>query len=218
MIKKFTILGERCSGTNFLEELILANFDIDITWEYGWKHFFGTYEFNKSENENETLFIGIVRHPITWLNSFFKIQYHIPNSPKPIHNFLFDEFYSIDNDNVKIDTNIITKKNYKNLFELRFVKNYYLLNSMPNNVQNYILINYENLRDNTENILNLIQSRFNLTKKFKQYKNIKYYKKEKNKLYSKKTSINIPPLYQLLCIKYLNKQQEKRLGYNLNIT
>jgi hypothetical protein len=88
---------------------------------------------------------------------------------------------------------------------------------MPNNVQNYILINYENLRDNTENVLNLIQSKFNLTKKFKQYKNIKYYKKEKNKTYSKKSSMIIPQLYQLLCIKYLNKQQEKRLGYVLNI-
>ena len=39
MIKKFTIYGERCSGTNYLENLILVNFDVNLTWEYGWKHF-----------------------------------------------------------------------------------------------------------------------------------------------------------------------------------
>ena len=70
MIKKFTILGERCSGTNYLEELITSNFDIDVTWDYGWKHFFGFYNFKKTNEEDETLFIGIVRHPISWINSF----------------------------------------------------------------------------------------------------------------------------------------------------
>lgn len=216
MIKKFTILGERCSGTNYLEELLLANFDISVTWEYGWKHFFGKYDFKKTENENETLFIGIVRHPVEWLNSFFKNQHHVPNAPRPIHNFLFDNFYSICK-NEQTDMNIFTNKKYKNIFELRFLKNYYLLNSMPNNVQNYILITYENLRDNTASVLDLIQSKFNLTKRSEEYKNITYYKKEKNKFYSKKSNMVIPPLYQKLCTRFLNKQQEQRLGYNTKI-
>ena len=41
MLKKYTIYGERCSGTNYLESIININFDSNITWEYGWKHFFG---------------------------------------------------------------------------------------------------------------------------------------------------------------------------------
>ena len=45
VIKKVTIYGERCSGTNYLEELIVSNFDVKITWEYGWKHFFGFNNF-----------------------------------------------------------------------------------------------------------------------------------------------------------------------------
>ena len=40
-IKNFTIFGERCSGTNYVQQLILKNFDTEITWKYGWKHFFG---------------------------------------------------------------------------------------------------------------------------------------------------------------------------------
>ena len=37
-LSKFTIYGERCSGTNYLKKLVLKNFDVDITWDM--KHFF----------------------------------------------------------------------------------------------------------------------------------------------------------------------------------
>lgn len=220
MIKNFTILGERCSGTNYLEELINNNFNIDITWKYGWKHFFGFYNFQKNQEEDETLFIGIVRHPIYWINSFFKEQHHIPNKPKDLKSFLFDEFYSIIHDNNneihKEDLNYITGKKYKNIFELRFLKNFYLINTMPNNVKNYILINYENLRDNTNNVLTMIEQRFSLIRKFPMYKNIKYYKNNKNENYNKK-NIEIPTKYQIICALKLNKIQEAKLGYNINV-
>jgi len=216
MIKKFTILGERCSGTNYLEELITDNFNIQITWDYGWKHFFGFYDFKQSEEENETLFIGIVRSPIEWIDSFFLSQHHIPNKPKPLYNFLFDEFYSVD-DNKKIinkDLNYITKQKYKNIFELRFLKNYYLLRIMPTKVKHFILINYENLRDNTENVLDMIKTKFTLEKKYPIYKNISYYKKEKKSKYIKK-GIKLSTINQRLCVKYLNLAQERALGYIL---
>jgi hypothetical protein len=216
MVKKFTILGERCSGTNYLEELISNNFNIEITWEYGWKHFFGFYDFKQTNEENETLFIGIVRNPIEWLDSFFSEQHHIPNRPKPVNNFLLDEFYSVDNNKniIKEDLNYLTKKKYKNIFELRFLKNYYLLRVMPTKVKNFILINYENLRDNTENVLDMIMTKFNLEKKSPVYKNISYYKKEKKSKYVKK-SLKLSKITQLLCVKLLNLRQEQALGYVL---
>ncbi len=39
VLTKIQIYGERCSGTNYLEDVITKNFNVDITWEYGWKHF-----------------------------------------------------------------------------------------------------------------------------------------------------------------------------------
>lgn len=218
MLKYFSILGERCSGTNYLEELINTNFEINITWNYGWKHFFGFYDFKKTEDEDETLFIGIVRHPIYWLNSFFREQHHIPNNPKTIESFLFDKFYSVDdnNDIIKEDLNYLTKKVYKNIFELRFLKNYYLINTMPNNVKNYILINYENLRDNTNDILLMIETKFKLNRKTKIYQNIKYYKNKKDEKYLKK-NISLPIKYQLLASIHLNKFQENKLGYDMKL-
>ena len=48
----------------------------------------------KKQN-NDTLFIGIIRNPIYWLNSFIQQPYHIANKNKNLNNFLFSEFYSI---------------------------------------------------------------------------------------------------------------------------
>jgi hypothetical protein len=73
-IRRYTIFGERCSGTTFLNSLMAANFDVKLTWEFGFKHFFG---FNALENSDDTLFIGIIRHPHTWLNSFYKNPWHV---------------------------------------------------------------------------------------------------------------------------------------------
>ena len=93
-IKKFAILGERCSGTNFLEELITHNFHVLYTTEYGSKHFF-CFDDYSNKNTRDTLFIGIIRNPIYWLNSFSKEQYHVPeHNRKNLTSFIFNEFYS----------------------------------------------------------------------------------------------------------------------------
>ena len=39
-MKQVTIYGERCSGTNYLQQLLLLNFNVEITWVCGWKHFY----------------------------------------------------------------------------------------------------------------------------------------------------------------------------------
>ena len=159
MIKYFTIYGERCSGTNFLKSAVEENFDLEFTNKYTWKHFFGHYKFEKNIEEDETLFIGIVRNPIEWIDSFYKKLHHIPNdNKKNIYTFLFNIFYSIYDDKTEImeDRHLKTNNRYKNIFELRNIKNDYLLNEMKLNVKNYLLIRYEDLRDNYDIVLNFL--------------------------------------------------------------
>ena len=86
-IKKFTIYGERSSGTNFLEKSISINFDVNYTKEFGNKHFFCFDDCCKSYSDN-TLFIGIIRNPVYWLNSFIQQPYHIPNHNKTVSNYI----------------------------------------------------------------------------------------------------------------------------------
>lgn len=213
MCKKFTIYGERCSGTNYLEQLMTTNFNIEVTWDYGWKHFFGFHNFSNTEEEDNTLFIGIIRHPVSWIDSFFNNQHHIHHHIDDINTFLTTEINSFNNSiEIMNDRNYMNGKRYKNVFELRFYKNYYLINIMPQKVKNYILIRYEDLSSSTINILMNIETKFNLKRKLPEIKNVKYYKYEKNKKYTKK-KINLPKIIIIFIMKHINKIQEKKLGY-----
>lgn len=194
-MKKVTIYGERCSGTNYLEELLLINFDIELTWDYGWKHFFG---FNDLNNSDDVLFIGIVRNLYDWVNSLYRDKHHLPSSlTKDINTFLSGEFYSlkynskrkITNIEIMEDRNIETKERYKNIFELRCVKNKFLIEKMPTLVKNYCLITYENLTTNFIDIMNKIKNHGLTIKKNIEFPiNISYYRKEKDKKFIKKVN------------------------------
>ena len=227
-IKKFAILGERCSGTNFLEESIKNNFNINYTTEYGNKHFFC---FNNYPNNEDTLFIGIVRNPIYWLNSFSKELHHVPKINKNIQNFFLNEFYSVlDDQDTKrsmFDFNIFSKpeilntkdlnylngNKYKDIFELRIMKNNYLMNIMPYKVKNYILINYESLLYNYDETLNKIQQNFNIVKKNEAYVKIKKYKKSDSYNFQQQRIITLNNKLINYIWQNLNAEQETALGY-----
>jgi hypothetical protein len=211
MVKNFTIYGERCSGTNYLEQLIVSNFDIPVTWDYGWKHFFGFSNLTKSD---DTIFFGIVRSPIEWIDSFFKNPYHVPPQNKHIRNFLFNKFYSIDDKNelIKEDLNYTNKQVYKNIFELRRLKNDFLLNLMPTLVKNYVFVNYEYIHRDPFEFLETIRIRFGLTKKNENYVNVSYYKMNKDIKYVKHP-ITLHPNIISMIKSNLDVAQERRLNY-----
>jgi hypothetical protein len=187
-IEKVTIYGERCSGTNYLEKLLLLNFDVQIVWDYGWKHFFG---FNDISNSDDVLFIGIIRNLEDWINSLYRDQHHLPSDLiENIDTFLNNTFYSIAKDKTEVltDRNIDTGERYKNIYELRLVKNKYLIEKMPKLVKNYCLITYDDILDNFLDVMNKLSNsglkikdniNFPLnTKYYKDYENILYIKKE----------------------------------------
>jgi hypothetical protein len=194
-MKKVTIYGERCSGTNYLEELLLLNFNIEITWNYGWKHFFG---FNDLNNSDDVLFIGIIRNLYDWVNSLYREKHHLPDSlTLNIDTFLKNEFYSfeynsrkkISNIEIMKDRNLETNERYKNIFELRRVKNKFLIETMPKLVKNYCLITYDDLTNNFVDIMNKIKNHGLTIKKNIEFPiNISYYRKEKYNKFIKKVN------------------------------
>lgn len=217
MIKYFTIYGERCSGTNFLMHSLEDNFDIKFTAEYAWKHFFGHYDFDtlSEGSNNETLFIGIIRNPIDWINSFSKNMHHIPVENKlNIRTFIFNTFYSVYSDNREIieDRNFINKKRYNNIFELRKIKNNFLINDMKNKVKNYILIRYEDLRDRYDTVLDFLHQKFNLVKKNNNYVKIDTYKGNNNDPFFIKPITLSKRIIEKIK-ENVDKEQENSLGY-----
>lgn len=170
-IEKFTIYGERHSGTNFLEQCIKSEFGLDITYFYGHKHFFG---FNKPETirykNRGVLFFGIVRDPYNWLSAFYNAPHHVPQQNRfNFTSFLTNEWYSVklNGDEILDDRNFNTQPNpirYKNIFELRKTKYEYLVDILPFVAQNYVLLRYEDFIRNHRKYLGIIQDRFRLKK------------------------------------------------------
>lgn len=184
MIKKVTVYGERCSGTNYLQQLLHTNFDVEIIYGYGGKHFFGFCDLSNSEN---ILYIGIVRNIYDWINSLYREKHHLPTClTENEDTFLENEFFSVEDngDEIMCDRNIYTKERYKNIFELRHVKNQYLIHDLPSLVKNYMLITYEDLIQHFKDIMNEICS-FNLPIKnnIEFPLNVYYYKDLKNITY-----------------------------------
>jgi hypothetical protein len=231
-INKFVFFGERCSGTNFLEEAITTNFVIEYSHEFGNKHFFCFNKYNN--NHDDILFIGIVRNPIYWLNSFSVNMHHIPKENTSLKNFLFAPFYSVETTDpvnlnfngifalqrkkkqeyiLKEDLNYTTGKMYKNIFELRKMKNKYLMEIMPKKVKNYILINYEDLLYNYEESLSFIRDKFLLIQRYSIFKKIQKYKKsDKIKFVAQRKILFAPEIITILW-QNLDKEQEELLGY-----
>jgi hypothetical protein len=213
MVINFTIYGERCSGTNYLEQLILENFDLPVTWKYGWKHFFC---FSNLDNSDDTLFFGIVRSPVAWIDSFFKNPYHVPPRNNTIQNFLKNPFFSINDKNevMNEDLNYTNNEIYNNIFELRKVKNNYLLNVMPQKVKNYVFINYEYIKSNPFEFLEAIRVKFNLKRRGNTYKRIGYYKFRKDVKYVEHP-VTLSPQIITFINNSVDKKQEQILNYKL---
>jgi hypothetical protein len=222
-------MGERCSGTNFLQKTIETNFNLKYSRKYGHKHFFGNYNLGHDNDEDNTLFIAIIRDPVEWIDSFIQNPHHIPDkNKKDIDSFLFNPFYSIhdevEEENLE-DRNIYTKERYSNIFEMRKVKNNFLIYDLPKLVKNYTIMKYEDLRDRYDDVLSYIQRKFNLLNKelssdlfFRMqmkgntnYIKIKTYK-DTNEEYNKK-NIKLDALYIYKIYKNLDKEQENLLGY-----
>jgi hypothetical protein len=179
MIKNFTIYGERDSGTNLLEAILTGKsyfhqknvpaFDIPVVWNYGWKHWFGHYS-KLVEESNDTLFIGIIRNPYDWIMALNKHKHHIPPVNHALINFITKEWYSIDHAKRSPtygkenhgDRDWDTGKRHKDIFAMRSKKMRYLINTMPNLTDNYVLIKYEDLCIDTAQILSRISHKFKI--------------------------------------------------------
>jgi len=177
MLRKFTIYGERGSGTNYLEQIMKMNFNANLTWDYGWKHFFGFCD-DKLNCSDDTLFICIVRNPVDWLNSLYRNPWHLPKNIKTtVNTFLNSEIYSHNHNfqwrhmyndvknvtktktEIMEDRNIYTGERYKNIFELRHTKMKWMIEDLPKKVKHYIFIKHEDLLYDFDNTLQKINEK-----------------------------------------------------------
>jgi len=220
-MKAFTILGERNSGTHFLQYAMLFNFH--LPYHRGTRHFFGhsNIEDFPPETADETIYLCMVRDPIEWIDSLFKRLHHIPpENKKSIDAFLKNEWYSIYEEGEKNkqeileDRNMFTKERYANIFEMRKGKLDFFLTQVQKKAKHVYFIRYEDLLHNYETILNDIAMRFQLKRKTKTWTPVPKYKGTFNALYEKKP-ILLSPEIQCYIKDHIDIEQERRFGYLL---
>lgn len=164
-IKYVQIYGERCSGTNYLEQLINKNFNLQIRWAFGWKHWHSFSQFPKFEYDlDEWLFLVIYRNPLDWLRSLYRQQHHFPDSIKTLNfsDFLRNQWWSVFKGQEHMsDRNPLTQERYKNILKMRGGKHHNYL-ELKNKVKNVYYINYDLLNLDRRKIIRDISHTFKI--------------------------------------------------------
>jgi hypothetical protein len=168
VITEYTVLGERHSGTNWLQRLVASRLNIPLTWRFGSKHFIDSLNPNLMAAANSTLFICITRNIYDWIGGFFKLPHHVDRSiALNIDKFLLKEWK-----NECFDNHFFHKTPYKNIFDLRANKLLFYFSFLPNIVDNVLIIRYEDLMINPEIIVSFISENFNIPKTSKKYSSL----------------------------------------------
>jgi len=225
-IQRFIIMSERCTGSHFVQYAMLENFFIEYSRRHHHlRHFFGHENDMASYTEEEKqtmLMICVVRNPVEWVDSFFKRKHHVPPENRhDIERFLKREWYSIyeqgdkKGQEIMEDRHFLTKKRYPHLLALRETKHDYFLylEKALHLFPHVLILKYEDLRDDYENTLESIQTRFQLRRKHPhEWKKIVRYKGTYHALYEKKPILLSPEIQDYIWA-HVNLEQEKTMGY-----
>lgn len=217
-IRSFQVLGERCSGTNFLQGLLGHFPNVKLCWKYGWKHFpvwFSVEEELNWRKDEETLFVAIIRNPYDWLQSLNRTPHHSDPSLKklPFSQFIRSTWKLAPYDQsirAHTDKDPISGDYFKNAIYLRSAKarDWLILREAPHN----FFINYETLRDHPYAVIAEMADLFNLECKGV-FHNSDYYKNNPKKLYKRS---KYPPI-SVVDLSYINRcldhDLEIELGY-----
>jgi hypothetical protein len=94
-IRRIQIYGERCSGTNFLERLLIENLmSVTVCRDFGWKHGFHSPDVGEAD---DCLFLVIYRNPFDWLRSLHRRPFHAapPLRRVPFSDFIRREWWCV---------------------------------------------------------------------------------------------------------------------------
>lgn len=216
-VKSIKIIGERCSGTNYLELLLMRNFDnIEMCKRYGSKHQMRKKLLIKKILKKD-LFIIIHRNPYDWIRSMHKEPHHAPELLyMGFSKFIRNEWKTFDfSDWISINKNQLENskilEQFENIMQLRNDKLYYFLN-LPIKEENIIHIRYEDLKNQKNQTLESIEKKFDLIRK-SDFQDITTYKKT-NKKYSKSHYNSISKKDLAFINMNINWDQESILNYS----
>lgn len=212
MITQVRVFGLRCSGTNYIAELIRLNYPHLRVDEGGpgWKHMwqgertFRIESFPGPSERKSILYIFVSRDVFETLQSFNKNPHHCKwargiSLDELLHVSPFESF-----ENRKLES-------YPSILEERNRKYQNIIDNIHPKLPNSCLVKYESIRDEPD-ILRALLNEFGISRD-EPVENVEYYKKEKSKVYVPKTYKEISSSARQFITDNVNWDLEAKWGY-----
>lgn len=178
-MRQVCVIGERVSGTCYLQSLLAENTNLRLVSPYGHKHFYqDTDKIRKDSRASDILFIFISRDLIDWLHSFKNNTFH---ADKPIRNcqdmsaFLRMQWKCIHDatsgtpessalfgKEMMCERNPEDGKPFGDVVQMRNSKMKHFM-SIGQIVDNFVHVRYEDVRDNPRKFLQRLEQDYGIT-------------------------------------------------------
>lgn len=230
-IKKIQVFGERCSGTNYLEQLLARNFpSTPLVWDYGYKHFFPQAPF---EHADDCLFIVLHREPIAWLRSLHRTPWHVapPLRKLPFSAFIRHQWWCIWDaksgksrrdplfgTEMMFERDPVTGDRFANVVQMREAKVRVWL-SLCEQVRHGLSLRFEDLRNDPDGFTRRLTDEHGLQaahgfQPVRRYKGVKWYQGWKTRL-TRRPLAPVSDQDRDFIIGQLDRAVERAAGYDL---
>lgn len=223
-VDRFQVLGDRCSGTNFISHLIERNFpELAPSVELGWKHGFIDRRLAAAPG---LLTLVVYRHPLRWMQSVHRNPYEVSRSvsARPFSGFLRARWEpawvtelpdgTVREEPIQGDMYPHTTKRFENICRMRSVKIAYQeeLASLPCQV---VFMTYEAVNRRPRALLDALSQAFNLYT-IARLQTVTEYKGTRRKRYRPARYPAVQELDLDFMRAELDLKQEKRIGYQVD--
>jgi len=220
-IKRFALIGQRCSGTNFVEHLMKKNFPNcrfyvtdnvkDTPHKHHWPKIDGTTDFPFLHFDS-CLFVLVVRNPYDWLSSLFiHSELMFAMRRKNFSTFLRCQARHVFEDR-RFDTHFGTNNPpFSNILAMR---NYEIANFLEagKRVKNFAVVSYDTVNSDPEGFIEYLANYFQL-KRSRRFVSVNTYKGCKNRAYKPRNYAPITPENLDFIFENLNWDIENQLGF-----
>ena len=219
------IFGERCSGTNFVAQLLRRNLPrLQLTDRFGWKHGFAqTIE----DGAPDCAFVVVVRDPFDWVRSLHRKPWHAGHSlrDRSLAEFLREPWWcewgrdmDLEHGDPRVGTEMMherdpsTGERFANVMQLRASKlrNWLALQAR---VRHHVVVRYEDVFHDPKAFVRNVAKRLGM-RRWPWYRAVKNFKGGRERFVRKEYD-DLPDADRRWVLQQLDPDVERAAGYAL---
>lgn len=226
-IKEVCILGERVSGTCFIQKLITENTKLKINTEYGHKHFYQDLNKISRQKTSHVLFIFISRDIIEWLQSFLVNTFHADLPIRKCTDFskfirmewksIYDHTFGVPQTSklygseMMMERDPLTGERFESVIQMRSSKNRHFM-SIKDIVENFEHVQYEDVRDGPQEFISALSKKYGI-KIRSEFINVTTIRGKGSVPYVRKDYPEVNAEDSQYIVENCDQEMEKLLGY-----